>query len=478
VVLARWPGHDGFMVNAWTWGLIAGTAAATLLTFALSLTLKRGRRLAALGALLLPVTGLCLWAFGITAENQQTVTRQSFSTAIALGSTVTWPGNIVADQKAALSTLFPAAPASISERIAGTVGSSVYVVIDPKTGAETSGQVVRFFAPGAPMAVVTTVNSSPAATFWLGMCILGVVALLTVVVTRQAGYLAAGGLVAFGVYQLLAVAFFTPKGSNSAWYDWLYGMTSRATVCELAVGSVVAGLVLGRYTIVHDMLQRMTLTSRVEVLTQTRAEAVDAAAAELRRLERDLHDGAQARLVAIGLSLRALEKMIPANPAAATALAVECREASALALADLRDLVRGIYPPILAERGLSDAVRALALESPGKVATEVDLPGRPPAPLEAAVYFAVAEALSNVAKHADARRTVVRVYHADGMLRVEVTDDGHGGADPSAGTGLAGIERRLAAFDGILAVSSPVGGPTIIVIEVPCALSSPKISTC
>jgi signal transduction histidine kinase len=246
----------------------------------------------------------------------------------------------------------------------------------------------------------------------------------------------------------------------------------------VAVVSIVVGLVVVRFTIVSDSLKRMTLTSRVELLTQTRAAAVDAAAAELRRLERDLHDGAQARLVAIGLSLRALEKMIPLNAAAATALAVECREASSLALADLRDLVRGIYPPVLAERGLGDAVRALALDCPVNVATELDLPGRPPAPVEAAVYFAVAEVLSNVAKHADARRTVVRVYHHDGMLRAEVTDDGGGGADPAQGTGLAGIERRLAAFDGILAVSSPLGGPTIVVIEVPCELSWPKISTC
>ena len=94
------------------------------------------------------------------------------------------------------------------------------------------------------------------------------------------------------------------------------------------------------------------------------------------------------------------------------------------------------------------------------------------------MYFAVAEALSNVAKHANARRALVRVYRKDGMLRAEVTDDGSGGADPALGTGLAGIERRLAAFDGILAMSSPVGGPTIVVIEVPCELSWPKISTC
>ena len=458
------------MVNAWTWGLLAGVVAATVLTLLLARVLKRGWRTAALGALLVPVTGLWLWAFGITAENQQTVTTQSFSTVIAVGKAVRGtltPANI----SNWLSLQGPAVPVAVPS-------GQAWVSLDPATGAVAAGKILSVVPAGRPVSFVTTVSSSPAATFWMGMCILGVMALVAVVASRQAGYLAGIGLVAFGLYQLIAVALFSPGASGARWYDWLYGMTSRGTVCSLAVGSVIAGLVLIRYTIVHDMLQRMTLASRVELLTQTRAEAVDAAAAELRRLERDLHDGAQARLVAIGLSLRALEKMIPLNPAAASALAIECREASAQALADLRDLVRGIYPPVLAERGLGDAVRALALDSPVKVASEVDLPGRPPAPVEAAVYFAIAEALSNVAKHADARRAVVRVYHDDGMLRAEVTDDGHGGADPARGTGLAGIERRLAAFDGILAVSSPVGGPTIVVIEVPCELSSPKISTC
>jgi signal transduction histidine kinase len=132
---------------------------------------------------------------------------------------------------------------------------------------------------------------------------------------------------------------------------------------------------------------------------------------------------------------------------------------------------------VLADRGLGDAVRALALDCPVPVVTEMDLPGRPPPPVESAVYFAVAEALNNIAKHADASSALVRLYHSAGLLRAEVTDDGNGGADSEKGTGLAGIERRLAAFDGILAVSSPAGGPTIVVIEVPCALSSPKIST-
>jgi signal transduction histidine kinase len=456
------------MVNAWTWGLLVGIVAAAVLTFVLAAVLKRGLRAAGLGALLIPVTGLWLWAFGITAADQQTVTRRSFSTMIAVGGTL----------KVWRSGTKSLAQFSTGTMVVPTPGASAYVTIDPATGAVSAGHLIAVTPAGQPVSLLTTVTSSPAAAFWQGMCILGVVALVAVVASRQAGYLSGIGLVAFGVYQLLAVAFFAPGANGTAWYDWLYGTTSSATVCTVAIVSVVAGLVLIRFTIVSDMLRRMTLTSRVELLTQTRAEAVDAAAAELRRLERDLHDGAQARLVAIGLSLRALEKMIPVNPAAASALAVECRESSALALADLRDLVRGIYPPILAERGLADAVRALALDSPVKVTTEIDLAGRPPAPVEAAVYFAAAEALSNVAKHADARRTLVRVYHDAGMLRAEVTDDGVGGADPTQGTGLAGIERRLAAFDGILAMSSPVGGPTIVVIEVPCELSSPKISTC
>jgi len=437
------------MVNVWTWALIAGAVGiAAVLSFLLARVFKRGLRVAALGSLLVPVTGLWLWACGITAEHYQTVTRGAFSNVFAWTAVGKAGGNIVTYELPGVT--WSGGRQLISAAIANAFSAN---------GGAKPQAVITVIPTRGPMFLGETVSSSPVVSFWLGMAILGIVALLTVLVTRQAGYLAAGALVAFGVYQLLAVALFSPRAGSGAWYDWLVGMTSRATVCELAVGSVVAGLVLGRYTVVHDMLRRTTLTSRVEQLTQTRAEAVDAAAAELRRLERDLHDGAQARLVAIGLSLRALEKMIPVNPGAATALAVECREASALALADLRDLVRGIYPPVLAERGLGDAVRALALDSPGKVATDIDLPGRPPAPVEAAVYFAVAEALSNVAKHAGARQTLVRMYHDDGMLRVEVTDDGHGGADPEHGTGLAGIERRLAAFDGILALSSPVGGP-------------------
>jgi signal transduction histidine kinase len=220
------------------------------------------------------------------------------------------------------------------------------------------------------------------------------------------------------------------------------------------------------------------LTRRVERLTESRAVAVNTASADLRRLERDLHDGAQARLVALGMSLRAAERLIPTSPEAALALVAEARETSAKALTELRELVRGVLPPVLADRGLADAVRALALDSPLHVQTEIDLPGRLPRPVETACYFAVAELLTNAAKHSGSQDARIAMSHAGRLLRIEVTDFGLGGADPARGSGLAGVEKRLATFDGILAVSSPAGGPTIVVMEVPCVLSSPKTSSC
>jgi signal transduction histidine kinase len=232
---------------------------------------------------------------------------------------------------------------------------------------------------------------------------------------------------------------------------------------------------------VRSLLSRIPdaeLTRRVQRLTESRAVAVDTAAADLRRLERDLHDGAQARLVALGMSLRAAERLIPTSPEAAVALVAEARETSVKALTELRELVRGVLPPVLADRGLADAIRALALDCPLRVATDIDLPGQLPAPVETACYFAVAEVLTNAAKHSGARDARISMSHSAGMLRIEVTDFGLGGADPAGGSGLAGVEKRLVTFDGILAISSPPGGPTMVVMEVPCALSSLKISSC
>jgi hypothetical protein len=179
-----------------------------------------------------------------------------------------------------------------------------------------------------------------------------------------------------------------------------------------------------------------------------------------------------------GMSLQAAERLFASNPGAALALVAEAKESSSRALTELRDLVRGIYPPVLADRGLGDAIRALALDAPLPTVLDIDLPEQVELPVASAVYFSVAEALANATKHAEARSVRIQVSHAAGMLRAVITDDGAGGADPALGTGLAGVERRLATFDGILAVSSPPGGPTIVVIEVPCALSSAKTSSC
>jgi len=218
-----------------------------------------------------------------------------------------------------------------------------------------------------------------------------------------------------------------------------------------------------------------TLEQRVQVLTETRADLVDHTAAELRRLERDLHDGAQARLVALSMSLGMADAAFDSeDPERARRLIKDARSTTAGAIGDLRSVVRGIHPPVLADRGLSGAVSALAIDMAIPVSVDARLPGRPPAPVESAVYFGVAECLANVGKHSGARNGWITLRWTDGVLRADVGDDGRGGADPGAGTGMLGVMRRLAAFDGTLSVSSPAGGPTIVTLEVPCALSSPK----
>jgi signal transduction histidine kinase len=216
------------------------------------------------------------------------------------------------------------------------------------------------------------------------------------------------------------------------------------------------------------------LRLRVTELTVSRANTVDAQAAELRRIERDLHDGAQARLVALSMAIGLAEDTLDRDPAAARKLLAEAREASSTALVELRHLVRGIHPPVLAERGLDGAIRAFALALPVPITVDAEVPGRLDTPLESAVYFAVAEVLTNVTRHSGAEQAWVSLRWADGWLVAAVGDDGAGGANPGTGSGLRGIERRLAAFDGTMTLSSPPGGPTVVTMELPCALSLPK----
>ncbi|MBB5868942.1 signal transduction histidine kinase [Allocatelliglobosispora scoriae] len=268
------------------------------------------------------------------------------------------------------------------------------------------------------------------------------------------------------------------------WYGHVAGYAWPAIPAGLllAVGTAKLAPPLlrlhGRWTrLLLGPTNEAALTQRVEQLTQTRAEASQAQASELRRIERDLHDGAQARLVAVGMSLATIEKLMETDPQAARELLARTRESAATALRELRELVRGIHPPVLAERGLGDAVRALALDSPLSVTVTVRLPQRLPEPIEAAAYFAVAEALGNAARHAEARTAAVVLAHEDDLLRITVRDDGRGGADPTRGSGLRGLARRLGIFDGTVDVASPPGGPTVLTMEIPCASSSPRTSS-
>ncbi|MCC2318336.1 sensor histidine kinase [Cellulomonas chengniuliangii] len=214
------------------------------------------------------------------------------------------------------------------------------------------------------------------------------------------------------------------------------------------------------------------LEERVSELTRWRTLTVESQAAELRRIERDLHDGAQARLIALSLHLGMAHTLFDTDPDEARRMVLEARGMSGDILTGLRDLVRGIYPPVLSERGLGDAVRALALSMPVPIEVDVSLPPqRLGAALESAVFFAISESLTNAVKHADATLVRVSLRLDAHVLRIRVIDDGIGGADPRAGTGLAGLKHRLQAFDGAVSIQSPAGGPTEILMEAPCESS-------
>ncbi|MFD8966427.1 sensor domain-containing protein [Streptomyces sp. NPDC059568] len=308
------------------------------------------------------------------------------------------------------------------------------------------------------------------------------------------GFVIALLTVAMHIYALegfvLAAGLWRVFRNDPYWYGFVRVDSQLTGLAAAALGLVLLALGL-RFAAdllrLHFLLARPLLAPthdealalRIERLTESRHDAVDTSAAELRRIERDLHDGAQARLVAMGMDLGTVEALIERDPARAKELIGKARQSSAEALTELRDLVRGIHPPVLAERGLGDAVKALALRLPVPAEVSVELPGRAAAPVESAAYFAVSEALANVVKHAGADRIWVDLSYGasygeprgEGMLRIAVTDNGGGGAVIGKGSGLSGLERRLGTFDGVLAVSSPAGGPTMVTMEIPCELS-------
>ncbi|MGW1289990.1 sensor histidine kinase [Streptomyces sp. NPDC002586] len=273
---------------------------------------------------------------------------------------------------------------------------------------------------------------------------------------------------------------------------WFYGALLAVALPLWSLGLVVNGVwcgLLRREAIVLPLIVRLAdleadwstallkpspqarLTARVEELAATCADAIAAQGAELRRIERDLHGGAQAHLVALSVRNWLAKRAYDRDPEAARKLLDEAQEQAEKALAELRRVVRGIHPPILTDRGLVGAVRALTASS--RLEVTVDDGGlgegvRAPAAVEAAAYFVVGESLTNVAKYGGVSRAEVRLARVRRGLRVRASGEGRGGADEAGGSGLLGMRRRGAALDGTMEASSPVGGPTVIQVELPC----------
>ncbi|GIJ57083.1 sensor histidine kinase [Virgisporangium aurantiacum] len=265
------------------------------------------------------------------------------------------------------------------------------------------------------------------------------------------------------------IVFFVPVDSWARALAVPLPVAAGSAALLIVAGPVVATAQATAYRALLAPSARDRLAARVELLSTTRAAALDAHAAELRRIERDLHDGMQARLVAVAIQLGLAQRQRDTDPDTANELVERAHAGVEHALTALREVVRSIYPPILADRGLAEAVRALADESPVPVRTSIGALVRPPAAVESAAYFVAAEALTNVVKHSGATEVTLTLDQGGDRLVLEVTDNGRGGADPAAGTGLGGMADRAAALDGRMTLRSPSGGPTTLRVELPCA---------
>ncbi|GLY44162.1 histidine kinase [Amycolatopsis sp. NBRC 101858] len=269
----------------------------------------------------------------------------------------------------------------------------------------------------------------------------------------------------------------------TTWRDLAYLMVAFPLACA-ELGIAIASIVLLPMAIwvtpwlgwLHGELglallgpnRAERLEQKAEHLQASRARGVDAAEAERRRIERDLHDGAQQRLVAVAMSLGRAKSKFDQDPNLVRDLIDEAHSDAKLAVSELRDLARGIYPAVLGDRGLDAALSAQAAKSPIPVDVTVTVDPRPPAAVETTAYFIVGETLTNIAKHSGASEAEVKVWRTDDHVVVEITDNGHGGAEVRPGGGLAGLADRAATIDGVITVVSPVGGPTVIRADLPC----------
>jgi len=246
---------------------------------------------------------------------------------------------------------------------------------------------------------------------------------------------------------------------------------AATSVCGLALVLFTPWLIRGLASVdrlmVSGLLGPSQLATRVSELESDRGVVVDTAAADLRRIERDLHDGAQARLVALAMDLGLAKEKLTHDPEAAARMVDEAHGEVKTALQELRDLARGIHPAVLTDRGLDAALSSIASRCTVPVTVTVDLPTRPAPAIEGIAYFTVSELLQNISKHSGAHAATVEVWQNTDRLMLQVTDNGHGGANTTTGTGLAGLTERLDAVDGVLIVDSPVGGPTRVTAELP-----------
>ncbi|MEV5736634.1 sensor domain-containing protein [Streptomyces sp. NPDC052292] len=246
------------------------------------------------------------------------------------------------------------------------------------------------------------------------------------------------------------------------------GVTALAGLLfTLATPWVVRGLTTVDGLLVRGLLGPSRLSARVVELESDRGVVVDTAAADLRRIERDLHDGAQARLVNLAMDLGLAKEKLREDPREAARMVEDAHGEVKTALQELRDLARGIHPAVLTDRGLDAALSSVASRCAVPVRVEVDLPARPAPAIEGIAYFTVSELLQNISKHSGARSASVDVWRNEDRLLIQVLDDGVGGADAARGSGLAGLAGRLDAVDGVLVVDSPAGGPTRVIAELP-----------
>jgi signal transduction histidine kinase len=275
---------------------------------------------------------------------------------------------------------------------------------------------------------------------------------------------------------LPAYGYALPGGEVASWLHWsssaeVWTGFAVGVLALLVAPGVTQGLAAAELAMVRALLTPSgaeLLTAKVSSLTESRARVVDAADAERRRIERDLHDGTQQHLVSLAMNLGMAKEKLDSDPEAARQLVADAHQQAKDSITELRNVIRGVYPAVLTDRGLDAALSALAVRSPVPVRLQVDLPRRPNPTAEAIAYFVVSESLTNVARHSGARSATVYVEQSGDRLKLAIVDDGRGGAVEAAGSGLTGLRDRVAAVDGRFTLTSPPGGGTTIAVEVPC----------